>query len=89
MQEAIDFNLISVFLLMYADDMVLLSESPESLQVLLNSLYNYNTQWNLTLNSDKTKIMVFRNGGNLRENEKWFYNGSELETVNEFNTNYL
>ena len=82
---AIDFNLISVFLLMYADDMVLLSESPEGLQVLLNSLYNYNTQWNLTLNSDKTKIMVFRNGGNLRENEKWFYNGSELETVNEFN----
>ena len=29
--------------------------------------------------------MVFRNGGNLRENEKWFYNGRELETVNEFN----
>ena len=52
---AIDFNLVSVFLLMYADDMVLLSESPEGLQVLLNSLYNYNTQWNLTLNSDKTK----------------------------------
>ena len=44
---------------MYADDMVLLSESPEGLQVLLNSLYNFNTQWNLMLNSDKTKIIFF------------------------------
>ena len=29
--------------------------------------------------------MVFRNGGNIRQDEKWFYNDNELEIVNEFN----
>jgi hypothetical protein len=33
---------------------------------------------------DKTKIVVFRNGGKIRENEKWFYNGKEIEVVDQF-----
>jgi hypothetical protein len=47
---------------MYADDMVLFAERPESLQHLLNTLHTYSNEWKLTLNVDKTKIMVFRNG---------------------------
>ena len=29
--------------------------------------------------------MVFRNGGRLKDNEKWVYNNCELEIVDEFN----
>ena len=29
----------------------------------------------------KTKIIVFRNGGPVRDNERWFYRGTEIETV--------
>ena len=36
-------------------------------------------------NVDKTKIVIFRNGGNIRENEKWFYDGTEIQIVNQFN----
>jgi len=39
----------------------------------------------LTVNIDKTKVVVFRNGGNIRDNEKWLYNGNFLEVVNECN----
>ena len=39
----------------------------------------------MSLNVSKTKIVVFRNGGVLRENDKWFYHGNEIEVVNEFN----
>ena len=35
----------------------------------------------MKLNLDKTKIMVFRNGGIIKQNEKWFYNGKEIKTV--------
>ena len=34
---------------------------------------------------DKTKIVVFRNGGVLGINEKWTYGGEEIEIVNSFN----
>ena len=70
---------------MYADDTVLLAETPDDLQFILNSLHTYCQEWNLTVNTHKTKIMVFRNGGKIKEIEKWFYNNFELETVDEFN----
>jgi hypothetical protein len=45
--------MLTLFLLMYADDMVLFAESPESLQRLFNTLHTYNNKWKLTLNVDK------------------------------------
>lgn len=32
-------------------------------------------------NLDKTKSIVFRNGGPLRSAEKWFFNGIPIEIV--------
>jgi hypothetical protein len=54
---------------MYADDMVLFTESPESLQHLLNTLHTYNNEWKLTLNVDKTKIMVLRIWGKVKDKD--------------------
>ena len=81
----IELQLISVFLLMYADDMVLIAESPSGLQQLIDNLYIYNSECNLGLNVDKTKIVVFRNGGKMKDSEKWYYNGKSLDIVNQFN----
>lgn len=38
----------------------------------------------LKVNTGKTKVMVVRNGGKRKQNEKWYFKGVELETVNEF-----
>ena len=38
----------------------------------------------MIVNVIKTKIMVFRLGGRLRANEKFFYKGIQLEIVNGF-----
>ena len=35
----------------------------------------------MKINLDKTKILVFRHGGPLKEIEKWFYNGNPVEVV--------
>ena len=60
------------------------SESVEGLQVMLDALYNYTEKWTLSVNINKTKIVVFRNGGILSDDEKWYYNGLQIETVNSF-----
>ena len=39
------------------------------------------SKWGLNVNLEKSKIIVFRNGGKLRSNEKWFYRGDRLEVV--------
>ena len=52
---------------------------------MLLSLYNYTLKWDLTINTNRTKIVVFRNGVKVRNNEKWFYNGCQIDTEDEFN----
>jgi hypothetical protein len=44
--------------LLYADDLVILSESPTSLQHCLNALDNYCGKWRLNINIKKTKPMI-------------------------------
>ena len=75
---------LSLFLLMYADDMVIFSDSVNGLQSMLNSLSSYTDKWSLTVNVAKTKIMVFRNGGVVKPNEVWYYKDATIEIVNEF-----
>ena len=45
--------------LMYAGDILLLSESAAGLQKSLNELKQYCWKWKLPVNSTKTKTMVF------------------------------
>ena len=55
-------NQISLFMLLYCDDTVLFAKSPECLQNMLNKLYEYSCIWDIKLNTDKTKVIVFEKG---------------------------
>ena len=35
----------------------------------------------MILNVDKSKVVVFRNGGILQQTEQWYYKGKQMETV--------
>ena len=63
--DGVDIGSIKLFLLLYADDMTIFSEIVEGLQESLNVLESYCSRWKLTVNTDKTKVMVFRKGGIL------------------------
>ena len=81
----IDLDLGKIFILLFADDLVMFAESKIELQRLLNKLYAYCTKWNLKVNIDKTKVIVFRNGGYLRKYENGFMailNCMSLHTIN-------
>ena len=75
---------LEVSSLLYADDLVLVSESSIGLQRQLNLLKLYCDKWHLRVNKEKTKIMVFRRGGTLRHYEKWFYDDERIDTTAHF-----
>ncbi len=70
--EGINIGMVKLFLLLYADDIIMFADSAEGLQNSLNILSDYCQKWKLTVNKEKTKIMVFRKGGRL-PNEMKFY----------------
>ena len=75
---------ISFILMLFADDMVVLGKNPDDLQNSLNLLAQYCDKWHLQVNTDKTKVMVFRKRGGLRSGEIWKYKNIELDIVNDF-----
>ena len=58
--------------LMYADDLVILSETPSGLQTSLDNLHKYTEKWDLKLNIKKTKVMIFQNQGRKKANTYLF-----------------
>jgi len=78
-------GLVELFILLFADDIVLLSDTARGLQHQINILNNVCRSLCLNINKEKTKIIVFRKGGFLNKNEKWNLDGCGLEVVNEYN----
>ena len=61
-QNSISLHDVNQFMLLYADDAVLFGKSPQLLQQMLNNLHEYSISWDLNVNTEKTKIMIFENG---------------------------
>ena len=81
----IDIGTINIiYLVMYADDIILFGKTPDELQRALTILEEYCNRWKLTVNTGKTKIMVFRKGGRLRDDLHFLYDNSQIEIVSKF-----
>jgi len=52
--EGIDIDMFKLFLLLHADDIVIMSETEEGLKHGLFLLENYCDRWKLTVNATKT-----------------------------------
>ena len=80
----IDIGMLKIFLLLYADDIVIFSNTAQELQRNLDILSEYCLRNRLVVNTIKTKIMIFRTGGILPRDMKFYYNNIELEIVSKF-----
>jgi len=63
---------------MFADDVALITDTVCGLQRQLNALRIFCKDNRLNVNTKKTKIVIFRNGGRPSSKEKWLYEGNEL-----------
>ena len=69
-----------MFLLLYADDIVIFADSAEELQSEINSLYSYCDRWKLKVNSSKSHVVVFKRG-RINQSERWMYGNEEITAV--------
>ena len=74
----------NVIALLFADDLVAGADTVGRLQKMIDVIAAFCDKWGLAVHFSKTKVMVFRNGGPLRQNEKWFFNGTRLEVVSSY-----
>lgn len=71
-----------LFMLLYADDAVVFSKSPDGLQSILNDLELYCRTWGLNINISKTKAMIFEKGRHTKYD--FYLNNKKLELVTSF-----
>ena len=71
-----------IFALLFADDIANVSDTVVGLQKQLNVIEKFCNCTGMNLNLEKTKIIVFRNGGILKKYEHFYFKGYEVEVVN-------
>ncbi|CAG2188155.1 unnamed protein product [Mytilus edulis] len=69
--------------LLFADDIVLLSNSEKGLQTALNVLSDFCKCWKLEVNINKSKVIIFNSNGKTHNNF-FRYNNEFLETVKSY-----
>ena len=74
-----DFTDIKI--LLYADDIATGGDSVGRLQRIINEIERFCDLWGLLLNKTKSKLVVFSRGGIVKNIEKWYFKGKEIEVV--------
>ena len=49
-------------MLLYADDIVMVARNEQEMQILLDKLHDWCRRWRVLINTDKSKVVHFRNG---------------------------
>ena len=76
-------KMLNLFVLLYADDTVIFSDSINGLQVGLEKIKQYCERWKLFLNVNKCKIMIFSRG-KVRNRPDFFIGLEKIEIVDNF-----
>ena len=74
---------INMYILLYADDTLILSESPNELQNALDEVYIYCQKWGLTINQTKTEVVIFSRG-KVREKQNFKIGRANIKTSSEY-----
>ena len=69
-----------IFCLLYADDTIILAESPAQLLRALDALNEYCNKWGLKVNVDKTKILIFSKG-KVTKHKSFKFGANKIEVV--------
>ena len=67
--------------ILYADDLVLCSESPDGLQNLIDGLFTFCKKWHLIVSLAKTNVLVF---GKKKVETQFMFNKKKIEIITEY-----
>ena len=74
-------NAVEVFLLMYADDIVLLGDTVLELQKKINILEKFCDEWGMEVHLTKIQVIVFINGGKTSKSERFTFKSNTVKIV--------
>jgi len=79
-------NEMKLFLILYADDQVLFSTSPDSLQSMLADIEAYCDRWGLKIDTNKTKVLIFEKGSRYTDHyyQSWYSNINNSRRLNTY-----
>ena len=78
-----DIEKLSLYMLLFADDIALFTTDPKNLQTKLDCINRFSCQWGFTINVDKAKICIFERKKS-RNNYTWCINNIDVEIVDSF-----
>ena len=70
--------------MLWADDLVLLSSSPDGLQKAIDKTHTFYSGLGLQMNTKKTKVIVFNSRGLKLTNNDFFVGGNPIEIVDSY-----
>jgi len=82
--SGIRLHLKVIHILLYADDMCIVSPSAETLQIKIQVVAKFLKSRGLNVNFGKTKVIVFRRAGPICKSDKFSWNGSTIDVVNSY-----
>ena len=74
---------LKLYVLLYADDTIIMAESPEELQNAISAVYDYCNIWKLSVNTSKTKVVIFSRG-KIRNIPSFLFGTENLEIVEDY-----
>ena len=81
---SLNSDFVQLVIQLFADDMILLSETVIGLQTQLNSLFSAASRLQFKVNMNTSNIEVFRKGWYLGTRERWIYDGCMMRVVNSY-----
>ena len=86
--QPVQLHGVDINSILWADDIVLISETKDGLQKCINNLYNYCKEWTLEINIEKTKTIIFNKSGknikSIRFQIKHRERNINIQNVNEY-----
>ena len=80
----VDIDGYNISILLYADDVVLIAPDEASLQMQLNTVYQWCRKWRMLVNEDKTQIVHFRPTSHTVTDFRFMYGNHELSIVTSY-----
>merc|ERR1711994_569683 len=73
-----------IAILLYADDIVLITEKKHELQKLLDIVSNYCYKWRCRINNKKSQVVIYSNKRTQPKKLTWILNKKPIEQVNSY-----
>lgn len=77
------YMFINIYILLYADDTLILADSEIELNCALDALHNYCNTWKIDVNFGKTKVVIFSRG-RVRNHIQFKIGNNNIEVVDSY-----